>query len=56
MTLTVEESSPKIFAASLIFKKQPKVDNHPIGKNSPNPVTLKTEKCSIKANITTIHK
>jgi hypothetical protein len=39
-TFTVEKSSPSIWAISVIFKKLPKVNNHPIGDNSPNPVTL----------------
>jgi hypothetical protein len=34
------KSSPKIRATSALFKKLPKVNNHPTGENSPNPVTL----------------
>jgi hypothetical protein len=43
ITLTVEKSISKIWPTSLIYKKQPKVhnvNNHPIGENSPNLVTL----------------
>jgi hypothetical protein len=36
----VERRSPKIFDTSLIFEKMLKVNNHPIGENSPNLVTL----------------
>jgi hypothetical protein len=33
--------SPKMSATThVIFKKLTKVSNHPMGKNSPNPVTL----------------
>jgi hypothetical protein len=39
VTFTLEESGPKNWAISLI-KKLPKVNSHPIGKNSPNLVTL----------------
>jgi hypothetical protein len=35
-----EKRSPKIRATSVIIKKLPKVNNHPIGENSPNLVTL----------------
>jgi hypothetical protein len=56
----VEESSQKVFDTSLIFKKQPKVNNHPIGEICPiwSPVTFQKQKsflCSIEVNITTIH-
>jgi hypothetical protein len=37
----VEKSGPKIWATSVI-KKIPKVNNHPIGENSPNLFTLVT--------------
>jgi hypothetical protein len=36
----MEKSSTKILAASVIFTKMPKVNNHPIGENSSNLVTL----------------
>jgi hypothetical protein len=36
----VEKSSPNIWAASVTFKKLPKVSNCPTGENSPNLVTL----------------
>jgi hypothetical protein len=36
----VEKGSPKMWAASEIFIKIPKVNNHPLGANSPNLVTL----------------
>jgi hypothetical protein len=36
----VEKSSPQICTASLIRKPLPNVNNHPIGENSPNLVTL----------------
>jgi hypothetical protein len=39
-TLTVEKSSAKIWATSVIFEKLPKVNNHPKGENSPNLDTL----------------
>jgi hypothetical protein len=31
----VEKDGPEMFAASAIFKKIPKVNNHPLGANSP---------------------
>jgi hypothetical protein len=34
------KSSQKIRATSILFKKLPKVNNHPIGENWPNLVTL----------------
>jgi hypothetical protein len=34
------KSSLKLRAISVIFKKLPKVNNHPMGENSPNLVTL----------------
>jgi hypothetical protein len=34
------KNGPKIWATSVIFQKLPKNNNHPIGKNSPNLVTL----------------
>jgi hypothetical protein len=39
------KSSPVICASSLIFTKLPKVNSHPIGKNSPNLVTLIHSQC-----------
>jgi hypothetical protein len=33
-------SSPKIWDTSVIFKLLPKVNNYPLGENSPNLVTL----------------
>jgi hypothetical protein len=36
----MEISSPKIWAISVIFTKLPKVNNDPIGENSPDLVTL----------------
>jgi hypothetical protein len=36
----VEKSSPNIWSTPVIFKKLPKENNHPMGENSPNPVTL----------------
>jgi hypothetical protein len=34
------KSGPDMWAASVIFKLLAKVNNHPMGKNSPNLVTL----------------
>jgi hypothetical protein len=34
------KSSQKICAASVVFEKLPNVNNHPMGENSPNLVTL----------------
>jgi hypothetical protein len=34
------KSSPEICASSVIFEKLPNANNHPIGENSPNLVTL----------------
>jgi hypothetical protein len=39
-SFTVEKSSPIVWPTFVIFKKQPKVNNRPIGENSPNLVTL----------------
>jgi hypothetical protein len=40
-SLTILGLGPKIWASSIaISKKLPKVNNHPMGKKSPNPVTL----------------
>jgi hypothetical protein len=36
----VEKSSREICATFVFFKQQPKVNNRPMGENSPNPVTL----------------
>jgi hypothetical protein len=36
----VVESSSKIWATSVIYKKQHKINNRPIGENLPNLVTL----------------
>jgi hypothetical protein len=36
----VEKSSQKMRATFLVFKTLPKVNNHPMGENSPNLVTL----------------
>jgi hypothetical protein len=36
----MENSRLKICVASVIFKKLAKVNNHPIGENSPNLATL----------------
>jgi hypothetical protein len=41
MTFTGENSSPTIWATSIIFVKMAKVNRHPIGKNSPNLVALR---------------
>jgi hypothetical protein len=35
-----EDSSPKLCGISAIFKPLPKVNNHLLGENSPNLVTL----------------
>jgi hypothetical protein len=40
ISFTVEKSYSKIWAISVIFIKLPKVNNDPIGANSPNLVTL----------------
>jgi hypothetical protein len=40
MNFTVDKSSPKIKAASEIFKKVAQVNNRPLGENYPNLVTL----------------
>jgi hypothetical protein len=40
ISLTVENSSPKIRATIVIFKKLLKVNIRPMGENSPNLVTL----------------
>jgi hypothetical protein len=37
---TVEKSRPKIWTISVIFIELPKVNNHPLSKDSPNMVTL----------------
>jgi hypothetical protein len=37
---TIEKSSPEILATFVIFKKLSKENNHPLGENSPNLVTL----------------
>jgi hypothetical protein len=42
------KKKPNTWAISVIFKKVPKVNNHPIGKNSPNLVTL--EKAAVSAS------
>jgi hypothetical protein len=42
LLFTVEKSCPQNWAASAIFKKLPKEKNRPLGKNSPNLVTLST--------------
>jgi hypothetical protein len=34
------KSSQQFWATSVMFKELPKVNNHPIGQNSPNQVTL----------------
>jgi hypothetical protein len=36
----MEKSSPEMCATSVIFKPLTKVNNQPLGKNSPNLVTL----------------
>jgi hypothetical protein len=36
----VKKRNPKVSATSVIFKKISKVNNHPMGENSPNLVTL----------------
>jgi hypothetical protein len=40
MTFTAVKSSPKILFTFVIYYKLPKVNNNPIGENSPNLVTL----------------
>jgi hypothetical protein len=40
ISVTEEKCSPKIYATAVIFKTLPKENNRPIGKNSPNLVTL----------------
>jgi hypothetical protein len=40
-TFPGEKSSPKIWATSIFIKKLPKINNHPMGENSPNLVTLR---------------
>jgi hypothetical protein len=40
ITGTVEKSSPEMCASSGSFKPMPKVNNYPLGENSPNLVTL----------------
>jgi hypothetical protein len=40
ITSTEGKGAPKIGASSVIFKKMPKVNNHPMGEYSPNLVTL----------------
>jgi hypothetical protein len=40
IALTVEKISPHFWATSAIFNKLPKANNHPLGENSPNLVTL----------------
>jgi hypothetical protein len=42
ITFTVEKSRQTIWAISVLFIKQPKVNNDPIGENSPNLSTLIT--------------
>jgi hypothetical protein len=42
IAVTVGNSSPSICATSVIFKRQPKVNNRPLGQNWPNLVTLPT--------------
>jgi hypothetical protein len=42
--LNHEKSSPKFWATtSVIFKKLPTVNNHPMGENSPNLFTLRDD-------------
>jgi hypothetical protein len=41
---TAEISSPIVLAISVICKKLPKENSHPTGENSPNPVTLPSQK------------
>jgi hypothetical protein len=36
----VGKKKPKLLATSVIIEKLPKVNNHPLGENSPNLVTL----------------
>jgi hypothetical protein len=40
----VEPGSPKIQATSVISEQLPKANNYPMGKNSPNLVTLFADK------------
>jgi hypothetical protein len=47
LTFTVENSTLKFWATSVIFKKLLKVNNHPIGENSPNLVTLLAKELAI---------
>jgi hypothetical protein len=37
---TAERNIPKVWPPFVIKKRRPKEDNHPMGKNSPNLVTL----------------
>jgi hypothetical protein len=43
-TFTADNSGPKIWDISLFFEKLPKESNRPIGKNSPNLVTMLASK------------
>jgi hypothetical protein len=52
----MEKSCPKIWDSSFFFKKLAKVNNHPIGVNSPNPVTLAvgtvaTHRCTVVSEV-----
>jgi hypothetical protein len=40
MSLTAEQSGPKMMASSPIFMQLPKAYIHPLGENSPNLATL----------------
>jgi hypothetical protein len=40
MTVTIAKSSPKFWAKPEIFKKLPKVNNHPTSENTSNLVAL----------------
>jgi hypothetical protein len=46
----MEKSSPKMWPTFLNFQKQPKVNNHPLGENSPNLVTLIMKQAESKAD------
>jgi hypothetical protein len=38
--ITAEKNQPKVWATYVNFKNLPKINNHPLGENSPNLVTL----------------
>jgi hypothetical protein len=50
---TLGKSGTKIWATSVFFQKLPKVNNRPLGENSPNLVTLLKTDITTGANPTT---